>query len=102
MSDFETILFLRAQANEWRLAALMWQRWATDLLHEFGRQPLHGEHGDQLARDTIAQLVSLAPSVPRCASCGCFATRHDFNLQTMDGCADCECGAYLDGKEGLR
>lgn len=75
-------------------ALRVWQEWAATLLDEHGRQPLHGQHGDEPAREVIAQLVGLAPGVPRCSRCGCFSTRHEVDDEELRECADCECEEY--------
>ena len=71
-----------------------WQDWATDLLDEFGRQPLHGSHGDEPAREVIAQLAAMAPGVPRCMECGCFSTVHEVDDEELRGCTDCACKQF--------
>ena len=85
----------KAQSEEWRRAYNSWTDWATELLHDLGRQPLGGEHGDGPAREVIAQLASLAPGVPRCLGCGCFATRHVADDEERRECADCECRRWM-------
>lgn len=82
------------QSESWRRAALAWQRWATELLHDLGRQPLHGEHGDESARELIATLAGMAPGAPRCSQCGCFSTRHEVDDEELRECADCECTQF--------
>lgn len=51
----------REVAEHWRKAFLKWQDWAEQLLKELGRQPPHGLHGDDAARQTIADLARKAP-----------------------------------------
>lgn len=53
----EGIRDLRQQRNSWRQAWSDWQYWATELLREFGRQPLYGELGDAGDREVIAQMA---------------------------------------------
>lgn len=86
-------------ADAWRPACLAWQDWARDLLHDLGRQPLHGEHGDAPARSVIAQLARMAPGVPRCLNCGCFATAHDTDDEELRGCTACECRQFVSPAE---
>ena len=85
-------------AETWRVANLRWQSWAADLLEEYGRQPLHGHHGDGPAREIIAQIVGMAPGVPRCSCCGCFSTRHEVDDEELRKCADCECDQFEGGR----
>jgi hypothetical protein len=44
-------------ARWWRNQCLLWQAWATHLLHDLGRQPPHGEHGCDAMREIIGKLV---------------------------------------------
>jgi hypothetical protein len=81
----------REWSEAWRKACIAWQDWAKELLDALGRQPPHGQHGDDAARTIIAQLAQMAPPVPRCARCGCFVTRHRVDGEERGGCADCEC-----------
>jgi hypothetical protein len=85
---------LAAQSESWRKAHSAWQDWATELLAALGRHPLGGQHGDGPAREIIATLAGLAPGVPRCSRCGCFATRHEVDDEELRACADCECAQY--------
>ena len=65
-----------------------------DLLDEYGRQPLHGQHGDEPAREVISQPVGLAPGVPRCSMWMLCSTRHEVDDEELRECADCECEGY--------
>lgn len=85
----------RTVGEFWRASYLEWEYWATDLLTELGRQPLNGRHVDEAAREVIATLARLAPGVPRCENCGCFATRHEVDDEEFRECADCECEQYV-------
>lgn len=71
-----------------------WQDWAQGLLSDLGRQPLRGSHGDGPAREVIAQLAGMAPGVPRCLRCGCFATVHCCDDEELRECTECECTAF--------
>ena len=84
----------RADGDSWRLACNAWQDWAAGLLSDLGRQTLHGEMGDGPAREVIAQLAGMAPGVPLCLRCRCFATRHEVDDEELRECADCECTAF--------
>lgn len=79
---------------DYRESCHAWQKWAADLLDELARQPLYGQHGDDAARDIIRQLALMAPAVPRCSRCGCFATRHEVDDDELRGCVDCECEQF--------
>lgn len=101
VGDLREVMRLLADRDGWIRASgehgkalRVWQEWAATLLDEYGRQPLHGQHGDELAREVIAQLVGLAPGVPRCSRCGCFSTRHEVDDEELRECADCECEEY--------
>lgn len=88
-------LRLMAETSEsWRLAHQAWSEWASKLLYSLGRQPLHGEHGDTAAMAIIEQLACLAPGVPRCSRCKCFATIHEVDDEDLRECSDCECTQY--------
>ena len=76
------------------IAADEWVRWAADLLDDLGRQPPKGRHDDAAAREILAQLAGMAPGAPRCARCGCFATRHEVEVEELRACADCECTQF--------
>lgn len=84
----------RANSESWRRVCNAWQDWATELLHDYGRQPLYGEHGDGPAREIIAQLVGMVPGVPRCSRCGCFATEHEVDDEERRECTRCECTQF--------
>lgn len=85
----------KANNDSWRMVYNAWQDWAKDLLDEYGRQPLHGSHGDEPAREVIAQLVGMAPGVPRCLDCGCFSTVHEVDDEELRSCTDCACRQFL-------
>lgn len=84
----------KAMVDSWRVPYLKWQDWAKDLLDTLGRQPLHGSHGDDSAREVIATLAGMAPGVPRCADCGCFSTVHEVDDEELRGCTDCACRQF--------
>ena len=88
----------KANCESWRMAYNAWQDWAGELLDDLGRQPTHGSHGDEPAREIIAQLVGMAPGVPRCQECGCFSTRHEADDEELRGCVDCECHQFVADK----
>lgn len=94
MSDTEELRRLRVESRWWRVAWQRWQHWADELLDELGRQPLHGQHGSDSAREVIGQLARMAPPVPRCSRCGCFVTRHEVDDEDRRECADCECTQF--------
>lgn len=72
-------------------SAHAWRTWARDLLTSLGRQPQDEPHGDDDARQVIAQLARLAPVVPCCGACGHFVTRHVVDDEERGECLDCEC-----------
>lgn len=78
-------------AEQWRKWLVTWQDWADRLLGDLGRQPRHGQHGSAACREIIEQLACLAPGVPRCSCCGCFASRHEVDDEELRECLDCEC-----------
>lgn len=84
----------KANCESWRMVYNAWQDWSTDLLDTLGRQPLHGSHGDEPAREVIAQLARMAPGVPRCLDCGCFSTVHEVDDEELRGCTDCACKQF--------
>lgn len=106
VADVREIMRLLADRDGWVRAAngnaaalRRWQSWASDLLDEYGRQPIGGQHGDESARLVIGTLVGLAPGVPRCERCGCFSTRHEADDEELRGCVDCECTQYEGGRD---
>jgi hypothetical protein len=44
-------------SEQWRRSTIRWQEWAAKLLSELGLQPLHGEHGDDSARNIIGNIA---------------------------------------------
>jgi hypothetical protein len=84
----------KANNDSWRMVYNAWQDWAQELLSDLGRQPLHGSHGDEPAREVIAQLAGMAAGVPRCLRCGCFSTVHEVDDEELRECTGCECTAF--------
>jgi len=54
----------------------------------------YGSHGDEPAREVIAQLAGMAAGVPRCLRCGCFSTVHEVDDEELRECTGCECTAF--------
>lgn len=71
-----------------------WQGWASALVRELGRHALRDTHPDRMVRAIIEQLARMAPGVPRCSRCGCFATRHECDDAELRACVDCECTQF--------
>lgn len=74
-----------------------WRIWAAELVLDLGRQSLCATHPDRVVRKIIEQLARMAPGVPRCHRCGCFATRHECDDEELRACVDCECSQFEAG-----
>lgn len=74
-----------------------WHGWASALVNDLGRHSLRDTHPDRMLRAIIEQLARMAPGVPRCHRCGCFATRHECDDEELRACVDCECSQFEAG-----